>query len=104
MTASYGPHALTAGADHRFDELVIRDLVSPAHQLADALRAIGSIVEAACAVERTDRVVDGLNDKELRTARGRSGHVLHHRGFRGLQVFPNPAAPFHLRPDKTMRF
>src|SRR5262245_51071071 len=60
---------LTAGADYRVDELAMGIFVSTLHQLGQVLMPVRRLVVRAAKIERTDCVVDRLDDEHRVEAR-----------------------------------
>ena len=63
------PDAVSAGANHRLDELMIGILVAEAHQLGERLAPVGAIVVAAGEIERTDGIVGRTHGEDADAAR-----------------------------------
>src|SRR5437667_12025839 len=74
---------LAARAENRFDELIIRVAVSPAHQLVQRLDPVGPIVELAPKVEGSDRIVARANREDACARNAAQGtRVADNRAFR----------------------
>src|SRR5207245_9665755 len=94
--------AVARGTHDRLDELMIGILVAAIHQLAEALRTVGSIVEAAGEIERPNRVVRGP-DGEHPHAAGGGGRVAENCRFGGLHELAQPRAAVQTGPGERVR-
>ena len=95
---------LPAGADDRFDELVVGVLVGAGHQFGQVLTAVGRLVVRTAHIERPDRVVRRADhvDRVEAQARHLEG-VTQRGGFSRHVELSEPAPRIHSRYAEHMR-